>query len=51
MKLHNLSSTLDPIEAWEYFRNGYIWLLVNKFYPQEFIDQESIFLGNGTSPL
>ena len=44
MKLLNLSSALDPKEARESFRSIDILLLVSKFYPKDFTNQEMILL-------
>ena len=44
MELLNLSSALDPKEARESFRSIDILLLVSKFYPKDFTDQEMTLL-------
>ncbi|XP_075658881.1 uncharacterized protein LOC142628722 [Castanea sativa] len=44
VELLNLSSALDPKEARESFRSIDIFLLVNKFYPKDFTDQEMTLL-------
>ena len=44
MELLNLSSALDPKVAHESFRSIDILLLVSKFYPKDFIDQEMTLL-------
>ena len=44
MELLNLSSALDPKKACESFRSIDILLLVSKFYPKDFIDQEMTLL-------
>ncbi|XP_075645199.1 uncharacterized protein LOC142616200 [Castanea sativa] len=44
MELLNLSSALDPKEAHESFRSIDILLLVSKFYPKDFTNQEMTLL-------
>ena len=44
VELLNLSSALDPKEACESFRSTDILLLVSKFYPKDFTNQEMILL-------
>ena len=44
VELLNLSSTLDPKEARESFRSIDILLLVSKFYPKDFTNQEMTLL-------
>ena len=44
VELLNLSSTLDPKEARESFRSIDIFLLVSKFYPKDFTNQEMTLL-------
>ncbi|XP_075640504.1 uncharacterized protein LOC142612275 [Castanea sativa] len=44
VELLNLSSALDPKEARESFRNIDILLLVSKFYPKDFTNQEMTLL-------
>jgi hypothetical protein len=44
IELLKLSIALDPRNGYKLFNVEDIWLLVDKFYPEDFFDQEKIHL-------